>query len=85
MTFQIFSHHLTRKAIKFMMEEKNIMDSKDLKEFKEEFHRTKEIIKESIFELESLLGRIEDNEAQKSFNKGLNELKLAHAALFEKN
>ena len=68
-----------------MMEEKNIMDSKDLKEFKEIFQRTKKKIKESITELDSLTGRIDDTDAQSSFNKGLNELKLAHAALFEKN
>ena len=68
-----------------MIDEKNILDGKDLKRFKEEFKITKEKLKEQIPEIESLIERMDEGEAKSSATKGLNELKLAHSSLYEKN
>ena len=68
-----------------MIDEKNILDGKDLKRFKEQFKITKEKLKEQIPEIESLIERMDEGEAKSSANKGLNELKLAHSSLYEKN
>jgi hypothetical protein len=68
-----------------MIDEKNILDGKDLKRFKEQFKITKEKLKEQIPEIESLIERMDEGEAKSSATKGLNELKLAHSSLYEKN
>ena len=68
-----------------MIDEINILDGKDLKRFKEQFKITKEKLKEQIPEIESLIERMDEGEAKSSATKGLNELKLAHSSLYEKN
>jgi predicted nuclease with TOPRIM domain len=68
-----------------MIDEKNILDGKDLKRFKEQFKITKEKLKEQIPEIETLIERMDEGEAKSSATKGLNELKLAHSSLYEKN
>ena len=68
-----------------MIDEKNILDGKDLKRFKEQFKITKETLKEQTPEIESLIERMDEGEAKSSAIEGLNELKLAHSSLYEKN
>jgi len=68
-----------------MIDEINILDGKDLKRFKEQFKITKESLKEQIPEIESLIARMDEDEAKSSANEGLNELKLALTSLYEKN
>ena len=68
-----------------MIDEKNILDGKDLKRFKEQFKITKEKLKEQIPEIESLIERMDEGEAKSSATKGLNELKLAINFFKKKN
>ena len=68
-----------------MIDEINILDSKDLKRFKEQFKITKETLKEQIPEIESLIVRMDEDEAKSSATQGLNDLKLALTSLYEKN
>ena len=46
---------------------------------------TKETLKEQIPEIESLIARMDEDDAKSSATEGLNELKLALTALYEKN
>ena len=68
-----------------MIDEINILDGKDLKRFKEQFKLTKETLKEQIPEVESLIGRMDEDKAKSSATEGLNELKSALTSLYEKN
>ena len=68
-----------------MIDDENILDGKDLKRFKEQFKITKEILKEQIPEVESLIGRMDEDKAKSSATEGLNELKSALTSLYEKN
>ena len=68
-----------------MIDEINILDGKDLKRFKEQFKITKETLKEQIPEIESLIAIMDEDDAKSSATEGLNELKLALTALYEKN
>ena len=68
-----------------MIDEINILDGKDLKRFKEQFKITKETLKEQIPEIESLIVRMDEDEAKSSATEGLNELKSALTSLYEKN
>ena len=68
-----------------MIDDENILDGKDLKRFKEQFKITKETLKEQIPEIESLIARMDEDDAKSSATEGLNELKLALTALYEKN
>ena len=68
-----------------MIDEIIILDGKDLKRFKEQFKITKETLKEQIPEIESLIARMDEDDAKSSATEGLNELKLALTALYEKN
>ena len=68
-----------------MIDEINILGGKDLKRFKEQFKITKETLKEQIPEIESLIARMDEDDAKSSATEGLNELKLALTALYEKN
>ena len=68
-----------------MIDDENILDGKDLKRFKEQFKITKETLKEQIPEIESLIVRMDEDEAKSSATEGLNELKSALTSLYEKN
>ena len=68
-----------------MIDDENILDGKDLKRFKEQFKIIKETLKEQIPEIESLIVRMDEDEAKSSATEGLNELKLALTSLYEKN
>ena len=68
-----------------MIDEINILDGKDLKTFKEQFKLTKDKLKEQIPEIESLIARMDEDDAKSSATEGLNELKLALTSLYEKN
>ena len=68
-----------------MIDDENILDGKDLKRFKEQFKITKETLKEQIPEIESLIARMDEDDAKSSATEGLNELKLALTSLYEKN
>ena len=68
-----------------MIDDENILDSKDLKRFKEQFKITKETLKEQIPEIESLIERLDEDKAKSSATEGLNELKSALTSLYEKN
>jgi hypothetical protein len=68
-----------------MIDDENILDGKDLKRFKEQFKITKEILKEQLPEIESLIERLDEDKAKSSATEGLNELKSALTSLYEKN
>tara|TARA_B100000925_G_C21924687_1_gene437524 strand:- start:568 stop:774 length:207 start_codon:yes stop_codon:yes gene_type:complete len=68
-----------------MIDEENVLDGKHLKIFKERFKITKDTLKEQISEIDNLIGRIENDDAQSSAMEGLDELKLAYASLHGSN
>ena len=68
-----------------MIDDENILDDKDLKHFKENIKISKDHLKEIIPEIEGAIARIENEEAISLAKKGLDELKLAYASLYEQN
>lgn len=68
-----------------MIDDENILDDKDLKYFKENIKISKDHLKEIIPEIEGAIARIENEEASSLAKKGLDELKLAYASLYEQN
>ena len=58
---------------------------KHLKHFKENIKISKDHLKEIIPEIEGAIARIENEEAISLAKKGLDELKLAYASLYEQN